>query len=88
MGYTSGRIPTAPANRLLLRNGGVLGVNWLALLEADHGLFHRTARQLAELIAGGMHPIPPVRFELADAAAAFRDLEERRMAGKAVVLLR
>jgi NADPH2:quinone reductase len=88
MGYTSGRIPTAPANRLLLRNGGVLGVNWLALLEADHGLFRRTAGQLAELIAGGMRPIPPVRFELADAAAAFRDLEERRIAGKAVVLLR
>ena len=88
MGYTSGRIPTAPANRLLLRNGGVLGVNWLALLEADHGLFHRTARQLAELIAGGMRPIPPVRFELADAAPAFRDLEDRRIAGKAVVLLR
>ncbi len=88
MGYTSGRIPTAPANRLLLRNAGVLGVNWLALLEADHGLFRRTARQLAELISGGMRPIHPVRFELADAAAAFRDLEDRRIAGKAVVLLR
>ena len=88
LGYTSGRIPTAPANRLLLRNGGVLGVNWLALQEADHGLFRRTARQLAELIGAGMRPIPPVRFELADAAQAFRDLEDRRIAGKAVVLLR
>ncbi len=88
MGYTSGRIPSAPANRLLLRNGGVLGVNWLALLETDHGLFRRTARQLAELIAGGMRPIPPVRYQLADAVQAFRELEDRRIAGKAVVLLR
>jgi len=88
MGYTSGRIPSAPANRLLLRNAGVLGVNWLALLESDHGLFQRTARQLAELIAAGMQPIPPVRYALDDAASAFRDLEDRRIAGKAVVLLR
>ena len=88
MGYTSGRIPTAPANRLLLRNAGVLGVNCLALLESDHGLYRRTARRLGELIADGMRPIPPVCYELADAAAAFRDLEERRIAGKAVVHLR
>jgi len=88
MGYASGRIPTAPANRLLLRNAGVLGVNWLALLESDHALFRRTARRLAELIGAGMRPIPPVRYQLADAAAAFRDLEERRIAGKAVVLVR
>jgi NADPH2:quinone reductase len=88
MGYTSGRIPTAPANRLLLRNASVVGVNWLALLDADRGLFRRTARRLAELIAGGLRPIPPVRYELANAAAAFQDLEDRRIAGKAVVLLR
>jgi len=88
MGYTSGRIPTAPANRLLLCKAGVLGVNWLAMLEADHGLYRRTARRLAELIADGMRLIPPVHYELADAAAAFRDLEDRRIAGKAVVVLR
>jgi NADPH2:quinone reductase len=88
MGYTSGRIPTAPANRLLLRNAGVLGVNWLALLEADHRLFGRTAQQLAELIAAGMRPVPPVQYQLADAVNAFRDLEARRIAGKAVIVLR
>jgi NADPH2:quinone reductase len=88
LGYTSGRIPSAPANRLLLRNASVVGVNWLALLEADHGLFRRTARQLADLIGAGMRPIPPVRYALADAPVAFDDLENRRIAGKAVVLLR
>jgi hypothetical protein len=63
-------------------------VNWLALLEADRGLFRRTASRLAELNANGLRPIPPVPYELTDAATAFRDIEDRRIAGKAVVLLR
>ena len=34
VGFTSGRIPAAAANRLLLRNAGVLGAAWRELVEA------------------------------------------------------
>ena len=88
MGFTSGRIPEAAANRLLLRNAGVLGVNWGGLLGSDPGLFRRIAEQLDLLVAAGLRPPPPVGVELADAAAAFAAIEDRQVAGKVVVLLR
>ena len=88
LGFTSGRIGSVAANRLLLRNGGVLGVNWTALLEADDGLFRRTAHQLDALVAAGLRPVALTQYDLPDAAAAFEDLESRRLAGKAVVVLR
>jgi NADPH2:quinone reductase len=47
VGFTSGTIAKAPANRLLLRNTGVLGAAWRELLDHDHTLFARTAEQVA-----------------------------------------
>ena len=43
LGYVSGRIPSAPANRLLLRNSDVRGVNWVGLIAAHPELFRSTA---------------------------------------------
>ena len=87
LGFTSGRIGSVAANRLLLRNGGVHGVNWTALLEADDGLFRRTAHQLDALVAAGLRPVALTQYDLPDAAAAFED-RKSQVAGKAVVVLR
>ncbi len=86
VGFTSGRIPSAAANRLLLRNASVVGMGLTELLRADRGLFARTADQLAELISAGLRPPPAVQYDLAAAAAAFRAIENRVVAGKTVLV--
>lgn len=88
LGYVSGRIPSAPANRLLLRNSDVRGVNWLGLISAHPTLFRATATRLAGLLAGGMPAPAVVEYDLADGARAFADLESRAVIGKAVLRVR
>ena len=88
LGYVSGRIPSAPANRLLLRNSDVRGVNWLALIAAHPGLFRSTASSLAALLAAGMPGPAVLEYDFADGAQAFADLENRQVIGKAVLRLR
>ncbi len=88
LGYVSGRIPSAPANRLLLRNSDVRGVNWLGLISAHPALFRSTAAALDGLLAAGM-PVPTVvEYDFIDGARAFADLEARSVVGKAVLRLR
>lgn len=88
LGYVSGRIPSAPANRLLLRNSDVRGVNWLGLITTHPALFRSTAAALAGLLATGMPGPAVVEYDFADGARAFADLEGRNIAGKAVLRLR
>lgn len=88
LGYVSGRIPSAPANRLLLRNSDVRGVNWLALISAHPALFRSTAADLADLLAAGMPGPAVVDYDFDDGATAFADLEGRTVVGKAVLRLR
>jgi len=87
VGFASGRIPSAPANRLLLRNASVVGMGLTEILRADPGLFARTAAQLAELVAEGLRPLPAVEYQLADGAGAFRAIEARSATGKTVLLV-
>ncbi len=88
LGYVSGRIPSAPANRLLLRNTDVRGVNWLGLISAHPALFRSTATDLAGLLTAGMPRPSVVEYDFAVAAEAFNDLENRRLVGKAVLRVR
>ena len=87
VGFASGRIPSAPANRLLLRNASVVGFGLTEILRADPGLFAQTAARLAELVANGLRPPPAVEYDLADGATAFRAIESRSVAGKTVLLV-
>ncbi len=88
LGYVSGRIPSAPANRLLLRNTDVRGVNWGGLVATHPTLFRSTAADLAALLAAGMPGPPVVEYDFADGARAFADLEARDVVGKAVLRIR
>lgn len=88
LGYVSGRIPSAPANRLLLRNSDVRGVNWVGLIAAHPELFRSTAVDLATLLDRGMPPPTTVEYDLADAQAAFTAIEHRDIIGKTVLLVR
>lgn len=88
LGYVSGRIPSAPANRLLLRNSDVRGVNWLALISAHPALFRATAARLAGLLSAGMPGPTVAEYDFTDGAQAFADLENRNLIGKAVLRVR
>jgi NADPH2:quinone reductase len=88
VGFASGRIPSAPANRLLLRNASVVGFGLTEILRDDPGLFAESAARLAELVANGLRPPPAVEYDLADGAAAFRAIEGRSVAGKTVLVVR
>ena len=88
LGYVSGRIPSAPANRLLLRNCDVRGVNWGGMIAAHPELFRSTADALETLLNRGMPPPATVEYDLDDAAAAFTAIEQRDVIGKAVLVVR
>jgi NADPH:quinone reductase len=88
VGFASGEIPAAAANRLLLRNAGVLGAAWRELVDLDRTLFASTAAAVGELVAAGLRPLVGTRYELADGAAALRDIERRAVSGKVVLTTR
>lgn len=88
VGFASGTIPAAAANRLLLRNAAVLGCAWRELLDVAPGLFADTARRFDRFVDGGLRPLVGATFDLADGAPALRLLEERAVPGKIVLTTR
>jgi NADPH2:quinone reductase len=85
VGFARG-IPSIPANRLLLKNCALVGVNYGAAQDRDpsaDALLHRT---LLEWIAQG-HIAPRIaqKFDLKDVAAALEMLEARAVVGKLLI---
>ena len=86
VGFASGRIPSLPANRALLKNMALVGVFWGAYLERDpqivHGGLHTLLQQQA---AGQLHPHISRVYPLEEAGAALTELAERRARGKLIL---
>jgi NADPH2:quinone reductase len=87
VGFASGDIPRIPLNQVLLNDRTVIGIDW--------DLWGRSrpverAELLAELFAlaaeGRIRPAEPTAYPLDDAATALDDLEQRRVAGKVVLV--
>jgi NADPH:quinone reductase len=86
IGFASGRIPTIAANRILLKNMSVVGAVWGGHVQANPGYAAATQRALGEMFdSGQLHPPSPVRYALADAPIALRDLANRKVLWKAVL---
>lgn len=89
IGFASGRIPEIPANRLLLKGCSAVGVYWGAFAARDPAANRRNFEHLFELYAAGkIDPKIGRTYELADAARAIEDLENRQIVGKAVIHVR
>lgn len=89
VGFASGTIGKAAANRLLLRNAGVLGFAWRELILAvGPHLFAETAAELAKLIEGGLRPVLTQVRDLSEGPDAFAALENRAAVGKIVLTVR
>lgn len=87
IGFASGDIPRLPLNQVLLNNRTVVGVDWggWAMPNPD-----QNAALLAELFTwlreGKVHPPEPNAYPLEEAGRALRDLLERRVTGKVVLV--
>ena len=86
-GNASGHVP--PIDLLLLAKNGSLSVSRPGFSHyiAEPGEFHAACAELFDLILRGVLKVEIGRsYPLRDAAAAHRDLEERRFAGSAVLI--
>jgi NADPH2:quinone reductase len=89
LGFTGGEIPTVKVNRLLLTNTSVLGVASAEFWATEPDYPRRQWRDLLPLIeSGAIDPQLGPLFALQDAAAAIRELDERRAAGRVLIRTR
>jgi NADPH2:quinone reductase len=86
IGFASGRIPSVPANLVLVKNVAVIGVVFGAQAARDPALI---SRNIAELLgwwrAGKLKPRISAKFPLAQAADAMKALLSRQYPGKIVL---
>ncbi len=86
IGFTSGTIPAAKANLLLLKGASAVGVFWGAFARRDPVTNAKNFEQLfAWYREGKLAPLVSHRFPLARAVEALQALERREVVGKAVL---
>jgi NADPH2:quinone reductase len=87
IGFAAGDIPRIPLNLTLLKGCSIVGVFWGMAMARDPA---RLRGQLAELLAwtadGSLTPHVHARYPLERALDALKDVESRRVRGKAVVV--
>jgi NADPH2:quinone reductase len=84
IGFAGGRIPSIQANRILLKDISIVGVHWGAYAR-DHPEYPGEAQKALETVR--VRPVVGKRYRLEEAPAGLRDLAERRVIGKAVLVL-
>ncbi len=88
VGFASGTIPEIRANRILLRNIGVLGVHWPAWREHDPEAFRETFEAVFRLAREGtVAPRIAARIPLDRVPEAIRAVASRATTGKIVVVI-
>jgi NADPH2:quinone reductase len=86
IGFASGRIPAIQANRVLLKNIAVVGAVWGGYSRLHPEYPAEAQKVLDEMYREGkIQPPAPVRYALADAPQALRDLANRKIVGKAAL---
>jgi NADPH2:quinone reductase len=89
IGFASGRIPAAPANRLLVKNCAVVGVFWGAYLMREPQIIYQSIQQLLGWVAEGkLKPRIMQTYPLEKASQALLDMAARRSCGKLVIEIR
>jgi len=88
VGFAAGEIPSIPLNLALLKGASIVGVFWGAFAQREPIASGQNFAQILNWIASGqlkqhIHKL----YSLAEAPDALRDLMERRVVGKAVVVI-
>jgi NADPH2:quinone reductase len=88
VGFASGRIPSIAANRVLLKDISIVGVFWGSRVRSNPAYAAETQRELDRLwTQGKIRPEISSRYPLSEAPRAMRDLAQRKILGKAVLLV-
>jgi NADPH:quinone reductase len=89
VGFAAGEIPKLALNLTLLKSADVVGVFWGGFLQRDASTTRQHMHDLFELYSAGKVK-PPITqtYPLAQAGQALRDVMERRVKGKVVILPR
>lgn len=87
IGFAGGRIPTIAANRILLKNISVVGVLWGGYVQMHPEYPAPTHAALMKLYeAGQIRPAVGVSYKFEELPQALRDLANRKVMGKAVIV--
>ncbi len=86
IGFTSGRIPEAPANHILLKNYSIVGVHWGAHLARRAEAIREDWDSIVELFGTGkVDPLISDVRPLSEALDALDDIGNRRTVGKVII---
>ena len=86
IGFAAGRIPEAPAWRMLLRSCAVLGVDWGGYLRREPETVRSATEEALRWYAeGALDPTPTHAFPLKETARALEAQAARGLRGKAVL---
>lgn len=87
IGFAGGEIPRLPVNQALLNNRTIVGVDWGAWTLRDPDGNRALLAELMDLAgSGALHPVEPTPYPLDAVVQALTDLQERRVAGKVVLV--
>jgi NADPH2:quinone reductase len=87
VGYASGTIPRIPLNLVLLKGVIIRGFELRTIAAHLPEAAAQAPDALARWVASGMRPMVSATYQLADAAQALVDVAERRVTGKAVIVM-
>jgi NADPH:quinone reductase len=86
IGFTSGRIPSIAANRILIKDMSVVGVLWGGFVRRTPGYAREANAALVKMFGEGkIWPVVGGKYPMTEARRAMRDLADRKILGKAVL---
>ncbi len=89
VGFAAGEIPRLPLNLPLLKGASLVGVFWGDFVRRAPTAHQANMNQLLSWLANGrLQPLVSRRYRLAEAGSALRDLLDRKIEGKAVIMMR
>jgi NADPH:quinone reductase len=89
VGFAAGEIPKIALNLTLLKSADIVGVFWGAFLQRDVKVAQQHLADLFALyLSGKVKPPVTETYPLSKASVALRDVMERRVKGKVVILPR
>jgi NADPH2:quinone reductase len=87
VGFAAGDIPKIPLNLTLLKGASIVGVFWGEFTRRDRETNARNVRELlAWLASGRVKPHISARYPLGRGVEALRDVLDRKVTGKVVIL--